>query len=105
MLIVQRAVGDHIQSLPGRQGDSERRLWSFVSSFTENKMDGDKLQKLYVKLKANKAAPSGVQTHAVCFVLYVLWSSRPAFFSGSLDFVSGMLSWHNQVLCGPTLVV
>ena len=56
---MQRAVGDHIQSLPGRQAESERRLWSFVSDFTENKMDGDKLQKLYVKLKANKAAPSG----------------------------------------------
>ena len=52
-------MGDHIQSLPGRQAESERRLWSFVSDFTENKMDGDKLQKLYVKLKANKAAPSG----------------------------------------------
>lgn len=56
---MQRAVGDHIQGLPGRQADSERRMWSFVSDFTENKMDGDKLQKLYVKLKANKAAPSG----------------------------------------------
>lgn len=58
-------MGDHIQSLPGRQGESERRLWSFVSSFTENKMDGDKLQKLYVKLKANKAAPSGARLHGL----------------------------------------
>ncbi len=56
---MQRAVGDHIQSLPARQGESERKLWSFVSDFTENKMDGDKLSKLYAKLKANKAAPSG----------------------------------------------
>ncbi len=56
---LQRAVGDHIQTLPGRQGESERKLWAFVSSFTENKMDGDKLSKLYAKLKANKAAPSG----------------------------------------------
>ncbi|KAL0021888.1 hypothetical protein WJX77_011593 [Trebouxia sp. C0004] len=55
-----RAVGDHIQTLPVRQGESERKLWAFVSSFTENKMDGDKLSKLYAKLKANKAAPSGV---------------------------------------------
>ena len=61
---MQRAVGDHIQGLPARQGESEHRLWSFVSSFTENKMDGDKLQKLYVKLKANKAAPSGACVHA-----------------------------------------
>lgn len=52
-------MGDHIQTLPARQGESERRLWNFVSSFTENKMDGDKLSKLYAKLKANKAAPSG----------------------------------------------
>ena len=56
---LQRAVGDHIQTLPARQGESERKLWAFVSSFTENKMDGDKLSKLYAKLKANKAAPSG----------------------------------------------
>lgn len=65
---MQRAVGDHIQSLPGRQAESERRLWSFVSDFTENKMDGDKLQKLYVKLKANKAAPSG---RCLCSSAYV----------------------------------
>ena len=57
--LLQRAVGDHIQTLPARQGESERKLWAFVSSFTENKMDGDKLSKLYTKLKANKAAPSG----------------------------------------------
>ena len=57
--VVQRAVGDHIQSLPARHSEAEGKLWSFVSSFTENKMDGDKLQKLYAKLKANKAAPSG----------------------------------------------
>lgn len=56
---LQRVVGDHIQMLPARQGESERKLWAFVSSFTENKMDGDKLSKLYAKLKANKAAPSG----------------------------------------------
>lgn len=72
MCVAQRAVGDHIQSLPGRQGESERRLWSFVSSFTENKMDGDKLQKLYVKLKANKTmgAASGacVRSPAAVFV-------------------------------------
>jgi len=57
---LQRVVGDHIQMLPARQGESERKLWAFVSSFTENKMDGDKLSKLYAKLKANKAAPSGM---------------------------------------------
>lgn len=56
-------MGDHIQSAPGRQGESERKLWGFVSSFTENKMDGDKLSKLYAKLKANKAAPSGMFIH------------------------------------------
>lgn len=56
---MQRTVGDHIQGLPARHGESERRVWTFISSFTENKMDGDKLQKLYAKLKANKAAPSG----------------------------------------------
>ena len=56
-------MGDHIQSPQGRQGESERKLWGFVSSFTENKMDGDKLSKLYAKLKANKAAPSGMSIH------------------------------------------
>ena len=56
---MQRVVGDHIQGLPGRQADSECRMWSFVSCLSENEMNGDELQKLYVKLKANKAAPSG----------------------------------------------
>ena len=65
---MQRAVGDHIIGLPARHGESERRLWSFISSFTENKMDGDKLQKLYAKLKANKAAPSGVLLF--CMILW-----------------------------------
>ena len=92
---MQRAVGDHIQSLPGRQAESERRLWSFVSDFTENKMDGDKLQKLYVKLKANKAAPSGrclcacVSVHAcvclpVCVCVCVCVSKRFFVCSNSL---------------------
>ena len=75
---MQRAVGDHIQSLPGRQAESERRLWSFVSDFTENKMDGDKLQKLFVKLKANKAAPSGRRVNVcVCVCVCVCVSACP----------------------------
>lgn len=66
MHALQGAVGDHIQTLG--KGDIEQKLWSFVSSFSENNMDGDKLSRLYVKLKGNKANPSGQNgiTHSVC---------------------------------------
>ena len=62
---MQRAVGDHILTVPAEQGDSQRKLWAFVSSFTENKVDGEKLSKLYAKLSANKPAPSGKLDHLV----------------------------------------
>ena len=65
LLWMQRGVADHIQTVPAEQGDSQRKLWGFVSSFTENKVDGDKLSKLYAKLSANKSAPSGKLYHLV----------------------------------------
>lgn len=54
---MQGTVGDHIQSVA--KGDTQQKLWSFVSSFSENNMDGDKLSHLYHKLRGNKTTPSG----------------------------------------------
>ena len=65
---MQSTVGDHIQSVA--KGDTERKLWSFVSSFSENDMDGDKLSRLYLKLKGNKTTPSGTPAElCVCHVV------------------------------------
>jgi len=47
-------VGDHIVGFVAGQGDEagvwERRLWRFVSQATENQLDGDALQRVYLKV-------------------------------------------------------
>ena len=40
LLWMQRAVADHMRTARAEQGDSQRKLWEFVPSFTENKVDG-----------------------------------------------------------------
>jgi hypothetical protein len=65
----QKAVGDHIASFVAGQGDEasvwERRLWRFVSQATENQLDGEALQKVYVKLLGEPLAPS--RTHGTAY--------------------------------------
>ncbi|KAK9861212.1 hypothetical protein WJX84_009589 [Apatococcus fuscideae] len=49
-----RQVGDHIEVVAGRKGSKaageRRRLWDFVSTFTENNMKGPKLMSIYQRL-------------------------------------------------------
>lgn len=77
--VMQGTVGDHIQT--EAKGEMQQKLWSFVSSFSENNMDGDKLSHLYFKLKGNKAAPSGQSTTLMspaCFAVAFLGCARPS---------------------------
>ena len=59
---MQRQVGDHIERIAERKGSKaaaeRRRLWNFVSTFTENNMSGAKLMSIYQRLA------SGEQTSA-----------------------------------------
>ena len=47
-------MGDHIERIAERKGTKaaaeRRRLWTFVSTFTENNMNGPKLMSIYQRL-------------------------------------------------------
>ncbi|KAK9862303.1 hypothetical protein WJX84_001196, partial [Apatococcus fuscideae] len=53
-----RQVGDHIERIAERKGTKaaaeRRRLWNFVSTFTENNMSGAKLMSIYQRLASGE---------------------------------------------------
>lgn len=51
------AIGQHIEKLVGEKGAKVRGpLWAFVSDFTNNPVEGSKLEAIYLKIKARAAA-------------------------------------------------
>jgi len=97
--VLQKAVGDHIVGFVAGQGDEavvwERRLWRFVSQATENQLDGDALQRVYLKVIGEPLAllyepPSG---HRV--ILPVLRHCLPQAFFRHCD-PTGSLSLAND---------
>ena len=50
------AIGDKIAGLPDAVSGipTNEELWSYVSDFTQNEYNGDRLQRLYLKLEAKR---------------------------------------------------
>lgn len=55
------SVGDRIKTVATKE-TTRRQLWQYVSEFTGNKMEGEKLERVYHKIKSGKASAAAVHS-------------------------------------------
>jgi len=58
-----QVVGKHIEQVGGRDTPTSKRLWDWVSSFTENPVPGERLALLYNKLRTTSAGSGTISAN------------------------------------------